>query len=163
MFQMIRSKALAAGAAVALTAGLAVAAIAQDGPQGRRGGPGDVGRGGFPLGQLDLTEAQRTQVRDVMQRHRDEMAEAGRRLRAAHDAQREAIETVPVNEALVRSTSQGLAAAQTDMAVLQARVHSEIHQLLTPEQQAKAKELKAQRESRQKQRQQRQRRRQQQQ
>jgi Spy/CpxP family protein refolding chaperone len=115
------------------------------------GGPG----GGFPgLAALDLSEAQRGQVRDAMQKHRGEMQEAGKRLRDAHQAQRAAVETVPVNEGLVRSTSQALANAQTDMALVQARVHSEVWTLLTPEQQVKAKELKAQRETRMKERQQ---------
>jgi protein CpxP len=139
MVRLIRSKLLMTGAATLLTVGMAALAFAQPEP-GRRG---EFRRGGFPgLAELDLTDAQRQQVRDVMQRHREEMQEVGRRLRAAYDAQRNAIETMPLNEALVRSTSQELAAAQTDMAILQARMHSEVFSLLTPEQQAKAKELK---------------------
>jgi protein CpxP len=149
MVRLIRSKFLMTGAATLLTVGMAASALAQPGP-GRRG---ESRRGGFPgLAALDLTDAQRQQVRDVMQRHREEMQEGGRRLRAAYDAQRNAIETVPVNEGLVRSTSQELAAAQTDMAILQARIHSEVFSLLTPEQQAKAKELKDRRAERMKQR-----------
>lgn len=149
--------AVTAGAAL-LATGLATTAFAQ-GP-GRRGGFGPGAgfggaRGGFPLGQLELTETQRQQVRDVMQRHRDEMQQAAQRLRDARDAQRKAIETFPVNEGLIRSTSQTLANAQTDMALVQARVRSEIWTLLTPDQQARAKELQAQRESRMRQRMQR--------
>jgi len=87
-----------------------------------------------------------------MQRYRDELQEAGKRLRAAHDAQREAVETLPVNEGLIRSTTQTLAAAQTDLALLRARIHSDVWAILTPDQQAKARELKAQREARLKQR-----------
>jgi protein CpxP len=157
-FPMIRrfrsTIAVTAGAAL-LAAGLGTAALAQ-GPEGRRGGrgfgPGFPGRGGFPLAQLDLSDAQRQQVRDVMQRHREDMQAIGQRLHEAHAAQRQAVETVPVNEALVRSTSQALATAQTDMALLQARIHSDVWNLLTPEQQAKAKELKATRAERMKQR-----------
>ena len=67
-------------------------------------------------------------------------------------AQREAATTMPVNEGLIRSTSQALAEAQTEMALAQARVHGEIWTLLTPEQQAKAKELRTQRENRMKER-----------
>ena len=145
--------AVTAGAAL-LATGLATAAFAQ-GP-GRRGGFGPgMGRGGFPLGQLELTDTQRQQVRDVMQRHREDMQQAGQRLRDARDAQRQAVETFPVNEGLIRSTSQTLANAQTDMALVQARVRGEIWTLLTPEQQARAKELQTQRESRMKQRMQR--------
>jgi Spy/CpxP family protein refolding chaperone len=60
-----------------------------------------------------------------------------------------------VDEGLIRSTSQQLAEAQADMAVLRARVHSEIWTLLTPEQRKKAEELKAQRDARIKERQER--------
>jgi protein CpxP len=148
MIRRFRSTiALTAGAAL-LAAGLGTAALAQD-QEGRRGGrgfgPGGPGRGGFPLAQLELTDAQREQVRTVMQRHREDMRTVGQRLREAHEAQRAAVETVPVNEALIRSTTQTLANAQTDMALVQARIHSDVWGVLTPEQQAKAKELKAQR------------------
>ena len=149
------SKVVMAGAALALVAGLAAGAHAQGDGQGKRGRFGGPGRGFPGFAALDLSEAQRGQVRDVMQRHRGEMQEAGKRLHEAHSAQRAAVETVPVNEGLVRSTSQALAEAQTDMALLQARVHSEVWTLLTPEQQQKAKELKAKRETRMKERQQR--------
>jgi Spy/CpxP family protein refolding chaperone len=150
MVRLIRSKTVVAGAIIAIVAALAAGVAAQGGGH-RRGGR--FGPGGFPgLAALDLTEAQREQVREVMQGHRDQMREAGTQLREAHAAQRAAVETVPVNEGLVRSTSQSLAAAQTEMAVLQARVHSAIWSVLTPEQQQKAKELKTKREARMKER-----------
>ena len=154
MIRGIHSKALMAAAVVLLVAGLGVVVHAQDGP-GRRGpfGHGGPGRGAMlGLAQLDLTDAQREQVRDVMQKYRPQMQESGKRLHDAHEAQRAAVETVPVNEGLVRSTSQTLANAQTDMALLQARIHSDVWSLLTPEQQEKAKQLKAQREVRMKER-----------
>lgn len=152
MIRGSRSRALAA--ALALVIGFAVGAYAQDDGPGRRGnfrrGPG---RGAFVgLAQLGLTDAQREQVRGVMDRHRGEMQEAGKRMHDAHEAQRAAAETVPVNEGLIRSTTQTLANSQTDMAILRARIHSDVWSLLTPEQQQKAKELKAQRETRAKER-----------
>ena len=150
MIRGIRSRSLVAGSAALLTVAVVSTVFAQGGPGprgNRRGGPGFPG-----LQQLNLTDTQREQVRDVMQRHRDEMQDAGRRLRAAHQAQQQAIQTVPVNEGLIRSTTQSLAAAETDMAILQARVHSDVWTLLTPEQQAKAKELREQRAARQEQR-----------
>ena len=155
MIRRFRSTiALTAGAAL-LAAGLGTAALAQA-PEGRRGGRGfghgGPGRGGFPLAQLDLSDAQREQVKAVMERHREDMQTLGTRLREAHDAQRAAVEAVPVNEGLIRTTSQSIAAAQTDMALLQARIHNDVWNVLTPEQQAKAKELKAQRQARAKER-----------
>lgn len=152
MIRGIRSKSLIAGTAFLLTAALVSTVFAQGGPgpRGDRRGPGFPG-----LQQLNLTDAQREQVRDVMQRYRNEMQETGRRLRAAHEAQQQAVQTVPVNEGLIRSTTQTLAAAETDMALMQSRIHSDVWTLLTPEQQAKAKELRDQRAARHQERQQR--------
>ena len=155
MIRRVHAKVLVAGAVILLVASFGSNLYAQgDGP-GRRGpfGRGGPGRGGFPvLAHLGLTDAQRDQVREVMERHQDQMREAGTRLRQAHEAQHAAIETMPVNEGLIRSTTQTLANAQTDMALLRARIHSDVWSLLTPEQQEKAKQLKAQRETRSKQR-----------
>jgi protein CpxP len=97
------------------------------------------------LRELNLSDAQRQQVRDIMQRHRDENRQAADRLRTAMEAQRKAVNTAPVDEGLIRSTSQALAEAQTEMAVQQARMQSEIFAILTPEQQDKARQLQAQR------------------
>lgn len=156
MVRQIRSKAAIAGAVLVLIAGLGASVWAQGDAPGRprRFGPGPRFHG---LRELDLSDAQREQVRAVMQGHREEMQAAGKRLHDAHENQRAAIETVPVNEALVRSTSQTLGEAQTEMALLRARIHSEVWSLLTPEQQQKAKELKEQRQSRLQRRQRRQR------
>jgi periplasmic protein CpxP/Spy len=158
LMRRIQSRALAVGAALLFVIGLGVAAHAQgdpggDGPGRRRGWFGGPGHRGFAgLARLDLTDTQREQVREVIGRHRTDMQEAGKRLREAHHAQRAAVETVPANEGLIRSTTQALANAQTDMALLQARIHNEVWSLLTPEQQEKAKQLKSERETRSKQR-----------
>jgi protein CpxP len=154
MIQRLRSRGLMIIGAFALAVGLGSAVYAQgDGPRHRGGFGFDGPRGaGLPLGALNLTDAQREQVKTVMQQHRNEMQAARKQLGDAFDAQRKAVETIPVNEGLIRSTSQTLATAQADLAVLRARVHSEIWSVLTPEQQAKAKELKSQREARMKER-----------
>jgi protein CpxP len=115
-----------------------------------RGGPGGVHRGGpfAMLRGLDLTQEQRAQVRQVMQSHRAEQQAVGQKLRAARQAQREAIGAAQFDEQAVRNTSAELAAVSADAAVLRAKVHSEVLAVLTPEQQAKAAELKAQRQQR---------------
>ena len=138
---------------VALMTGGAVALLAQGG-QGRGagaarpGGPGGPGgRGfaaGFALGQLDLSDAQKQQVRDIMQRHREQSKGTMERMQQAVQAQRAAINAVPVNEASVRQASAALAAVQADAAVDQARLHADIFSILTVEQQEKAKQLEAQ-------------------
>jgi Spy/CpxP family protein refolding chaperone len=133
----------------------------QAGPGGGPGGPGGFGHGRFgrrgpggPMGEfgllrgLDLTEDQRAQVRQVMQSHRDEFRAVGERLRAAQRAQQDAVTATPFDEQAVRARAAEVAAAQADEAVLRAKVHSDVFAVLTPEQQAKAAELKAQREQR---------------
>ena len=120
---------------------------------GGPGGPGGFGRGGFggPLGmlrQLDLTDDQRAQVRQVMDSHRDEQRAVGERVMAAHRAQRDVVTAAQFDEQAVRAKAAELAAAEADAAVLRAKVHSEVFAVLTPEQQAKAAELEAQREAR---------------
>jgi protein CpxP len=139
---------------VALMSGGAVALFAQAGP-GRGAGPfgpgGPGGRGfaaGFALGQLDLSDAQKQQVRTIMQRHREQSQATMQRMQQAMQAQRAAINQVPVNEAAVRQSAAALAAVEADMAVDQARLHADIFNVLTVEQQEKAKQLEAQAQSR---------------
>jgi periplasmic protein CpxP/Spy len=142
-----------------LTAVLAVllagAAYAQGpGPGGRGRGPDGFGRGiGLPLRALSLTDAQQQQIRTLTQQNRQQNRAAFDRLRTAMDAQRKAVGTIPVNEALIRATTQDLAEAQTEVAIQQARLQSEIFGLLTPEQQAEAKKLQSERETRRQERQ----------
>jgi protein CpxP len=123
------------------------------GPGGPFGGPGGFGRGGFggPLAmlrQLDLTEDQRAQVRQVRDSHRAELQAIGEKLRAAHKAQQDAVTAAQFDEQAVRTRAAELATLTADAAVLQAKVHSEVFAVLTPEQQAKAAELRAQRQAR---------------
>jgi periplasmic protein CpxP/Spy len=168
---MMRRRILAVTGAVAVAAMVATGVVHAQAPDGepgkparhaRRGpggpfGPGGFGpgfgRGGFGgpmamLRQLDLTEEQRTQVRQVMDGHRDELRAIGERLAAAHKAQHEAVTAATLDEQAVRAKSADLAQVMADAAVLRARVHSEVFAVLTPEQQAKAAELKTQREAR---------------
>jgi len=147
---------------VALMSGGAVALFAQGGP-GQRGagpfGPGGPGRrgfdAGFALGQLNLSDAQKQQVQSIMQQHRQQSQPVMQRMQQAMQAQRAAIDEVPVNEAAVRQAAAALAQVEADMAVEQARMHADIFNILTVEQQQKAKQLEAQAQSRAKERRQR--------
>jgi len=144
---------------VALMSGGAVALFAQGAP-GRGAGPHAPGarRGfdaGFALGQLNLSDAQKQQVRDITQRHRQQTQPTMQRLQEAMQAQRSAIDQVPVNEAAVRDAAAALAKVQADMAVEQARLHADIFNILTVEQQEKAKQLEQQAQARAKERRQR--------
>lgn len=161
---------LAAGF-IAVAAAAAVTVLkAQDGPgpwpgPGRHfGGPplgGPMGPGGpmgmlGPLGRglraLGLSDAQRDQVRTILQSHKDEFAPIGERMRAAHQGMRALIEADPADADAIRAKSQELAAVEADAAILGAKVRGEVFAVLTPEQQQKAKDLRATMEQRMQQR-----------
>jgi periplasmic protein CpxP/Spy len=110
---------------------------------------GEFGRG---LRELDLTDAQREQVRGIVQSNEAAFKEIGDRLRVARDGMDALITADAVDEAAIRAKSAEVAAVQADAAVLRARVRHDVFSVLTAEQQAKAKELRAQREARQKER-----------
>jgi Spy/CpxP family protein refolding chaperone len=109
---------------------------------------GPIARLGIPLGQLDLTDAQRQQVRGIVEGHRAEMRQLADRGREAHNAVRQASEAQPFDETAVRAASNGLALVMADGAVLRAKVRTEVMGVLTDEQRAKAAELRTQAEER---------------
>jgi Spy/CpxP family protein refolding chaperone len=147
---MTRFRTLMAGLAVAglLTGG---AAFAQ-GP--RAGGPGGHGRGmmgrdgGLALGGITLTQAQQDLIRDIRERHRQETQPAAAKVRELQEAQRKAVQAIPLDEGRIRAATLALADAQADLAVQQARLQNEIFATLTPEQQAQVTTARAEREAR---------------
>jgi len=117
------------------------------GPFGGRGGRGPFGPGGLELNQLNLSDTQRQQVREIRERYREQTQQVAQRLNAVAEKQRQAIETLPVNETLITSATQDMTAAQVEMAIQEARLNSEIWSVLTPEQQAQATKLRAERKA----------------
>ena len=154
---MSRLTKLAAGIGSLGLAALLVAPVTAQGPGGDRGrgahrGGAAMGmRGGLhglPLRGLDLNDAQREQVRAIVAARQAELQAIGQRMRTARDAQRLAVTRVPVDENEIRARVTELAAVQADAAILRARIHEQVQQVLTPEQQEKAKALQAERQSR---------------
>ena len=147
---MNRFRSLAWG--VALVALLATSvAYAQEPPGGGFGGRGGRGFGpggpGLALNELNLTDAQREQVREIRGRYREQIQTLSRRLGDLTAKQRQAIETVPVNETLITSATQDMTQAEVEVAVQEARINADIWSVLTPEQQAKATKLRAERKA----------------
>ena len=147
---MNRFRSLATG--VALVALLATSvAYAQEPPGGGFGGRGGRGFGpggpGLVLNELNLTDAQREQVREIRGRYREQIQTLSRRLGDLTAKQRQAIETVPVNETLITSATQDMTQAQVEVAIQEARINADIWSVLTPEQQAKATKLRAERKA----------------
>ena len=151
---------------VALVAGLTVVALGaqQQGPPpgrgpgfhggpggpggpgfGMMGGPGGRGGRGMMMGlrELNLTEEQKAQVKAVMDKHQADRKALGEKGRPLHEALQDAITADTFNADDIRAKALAAAAVQADEAVLRAQIHAEVFALLTPDQQAKAKQLKA--------------------
>jgi len=150
---MIRFRTVTAGVLVAgFLAGGAAFAQGAGGPgrpgsgrAGRFGGPGGPGELGLPLAQLNLSDSQRQQIRDLTRARRQDGEQVQARLRTAMDARRAAIEASPVNEGAIRATTADLVAAETEVAILEAHLRADVLALLTPEQQDQVKKLQAER------------------
>jgi protein CpxP len=142
-----------------LTAVVAVVGLLATGivafAQGPRGGPGGRGRGdgfgagglGIPLRQLNLTEAQKTQLEQIREQHRAEMETAMKKLATARQAQRAAIESVPADEAKITSLTQDLTQSEVDVAIQSARLNTAVWNVLTDAQRTELKKLRAERQA----------------
>ena len=142
-----KTKMTAVVAALGMVFGLGTAVSAQ--PRGPVGGEHRGMRGAFPgLGQLGLSDDQRQDVRRIMELHKSERQAIFQRLREARRAQSGAVMAVPLDEGAERARRAELAKGEADAAVLRARVHADVYNVLTPEQHEKAKALRAEREAR---------------
>ena len=147
---MNRFRSLATGVALValLATSVAYAQGQREGGFGGRGGRGfGPGAPGLMLNELNLTDAQRQQVREIRDRNREQSQAVSRHLGELAAKQRQAIETIPVNETLITSTTQDLTQAQVEMAIHEARLNADVWAVLTPEQQAKATKLRAERKA----------------
>jgi Spy/CpxP family protein refolding chaperone len=120
------------------------------GPGMRGGGPGGgpFGMMGPELRMLDLTDAQRQQVRAAFDAHKDELKAIGDRMQTARKALQDAIAADAFDETAIRAKAADVALVDADAAVLRAKMHAAVIAVLTPEQQQKAKELRGQMENR---------------
>jgi len=92
--------------------------------------------------KLDLTEAQRAQVQEILQRHREETRAAVRRTMAARRTVGDAATATPVDEAAIRAAAQAFGESEAELALLRARVRAEVWDVLTPDQRAKAEQMR---------------------
>lgn len=146
-----RRKVLAGGLGLLLVTGAALAAphAAEGQRRGGRGawmgGPAGVS---LPLGRLELTAEQREQVRSVRGENREAARTQLRELRGAREALAEAVSSPDVDEDRIRTLAADLGRLVGDAAVRRAEVHAAVWRILTPEQQARAEEIAAEREER---------------
>jgi len=121
--------------------------VGPGGPGGPFGGP--AGPGG-PMGmlpmlgrELNLTDAQRDQIKTIAQSHRDEWKGLGDRERTARMALNDAIIADTIDEAAIRQKSSEVAAVEADLSVARAHAHAEVMQVLTADQKAQLKSMQS--------------------
>ena len=108
-----------------------------EGRGGRRGGGGMRGEFGGPFGQLNLTDAQKEQMKQIATRYH-EAAKARRGGERRGEGRRGGFDpsTGVFDEAAVRAAAQARANAHVEQEVAHARMMHEMYNVLTPEQKA---------------------------
>ena len=124
------------------------------GRMGRRSGPPPGGQL-MHLRALDLSEAQRQQIRSIHEQNGEAAQAADQRVRVVRLALQDAVTADVLNEGAIRAVASELGIAEGDAAVQRAYVYAQVWQLLTPEQQVAAREAEAEMQQRMAQRQQR--------
>ena len=109
---------------------------------------GHEGHGmGFFAKYLDLTDAQRTQMKAVMQKEHTTMRPLMQQVHQLDQQLRQYVEGT-YDEAKVQALVSQQAQTLVQAKVQETRIHNELYQLLTPDQQAKMKEFEANHEAR---------------
>jgi len=143
--------------AFGVSAGVYAAAqnTSQDAPPFRGGrGPGGPGRFGGPGGPggpmamipplppfLNLTDAQKDQVKAIADSHAGDWKALADRARAAHEGLMAVEMTDPVDDGVIRQKSTEVASVEADMAVARAHARAEIFQVLTADQKAQLAQM----------------------
>lgn len=112
------------------------------GPTRAGGGPGAIVRG---LRQLELTDAQKSQVRDIMSQARADMAPLMQQVRATRQEVRSAIQSGATPATARSEALAALADVRKQLAEARQKTRAAIEGVLTPEQVEKLKTLRGNR------------------
>ncbi|MFZ0198617.1 MAG: Spy/CpxP family protein refolding chaperone [Candidatus Sulfotelmatobacter sp.] len=150
----IRVRLLIAALAVLLGGALARSQTTDTTPPPPRHGPG-FGMDGhimqFYAKLLNVTDDQKTQMKAVMQKERATLKPLMQQVRQL-DQQLKQYEEGTYDAAKVQAAVAQQAQTLVQLKVEETRIHNELYQLLTPDQQSKLKEFEANREARMQQR-----------
>jgi|SRR5579864_191986 len=151
--RLIRSRLLIAALAVLFASAIARSQTAEAAPPPPMH-EHEYGMGGhmghmleFFTDYLNLSDAQQAQIKAVLQKEHGTIKPLMQQLHQT-EAQLKQYELGAYDEAKVRALATQQAQTQVELTVQKTRIHSELFQLLTPEQQTKLKEFEANREAR---------------
>lgn len=99
--------------------------------------------GGMMLRGLDLTDAQKAQVKEIMEASKTKTQSLRESMKASRKALHELTANGQFDEAKVQAAATEQANISAQLMVERAKVQAQIYQILTPEQHAKAAEMKA--------------------
>ena len=102
---------------------------------------------GFFAKYLDLTDAQRTQMKGVMEKEHSTMKPLMQQVHQMDQQLKQYVEGT-YDEAKVQALVSQQAQTLVQVKVQETRIHNELYQLLTPDQQAKMKEFEVNHEAR---------------
>jgi Spy/CpxP family protein refolding chaperone len=143
--QLSRSKMWFAALAIVLVAGLAIAQP-HGGPRG-----GDFFGGpmlGFFTDYLDLSDAQRAQIKDIMTKEKPALEPLFKQEMQSHWQMMELVQSGGFDEAKAQAIAALGAQVHAQLEVQHARVASEAYQVLTADQKAKLAQFMAKRDQR---------------
>lgn len=138
---------LIAGLAVALLAAVAVSATVRHGHMRGHGVFGDhLLR--MATRELNLSDAQQQQMKDIIAKEKPNLRPLGQQMMQTHQQMMALITRNNFDEAKARDIASQQAQTRTEMEAQRARVASELFQVLTPDQKAKAVQLIQERQQR---------------
>jgi len=107
----------------------------------------DGHRMGFFAKQLNLTDDQKTQMKAIMQKEHPTMKPLFQQQHQIDQQLRQFVEG-PFDQAKVQALATQKAQVQAQLTVAETRIHNQLYQLLTPDQQSQLKQMQAKREAR---------------
>ena len=142
-FPKLSLKRFLIAAAISLVLPLAALGVGQRGDRCGVGPAMDGGKMSPYLRQLDLSEAQRDRVFEIMHGQAPAMREKVKAVRSAEESLRKLVVSTEYTEPKVRELSDGAARATADLTLARAKVEHQIYEMLTVEQRSQLAKLKA--------------------
>jgi periplasmic protein CpxP/Spy len=138
--------ALAAVMALAIAVPFAIAQSKDAGGQrhGMRGGEHMAGAG---FRKLDLTDAQKAQIKQIRESHSQSLSPLMEQIRSKRQEIRQASESGTFNEALVTQKLNEIAPLEAKLMGERSRLHQEMLSVLTADQKAKLEQAQAERKA----------------
>lgn len=132
-----RTKIIVAALAVLLVAAVAVSQTVRKARMADHEFPFGGHMLGFFADYLDLTDAQQDQIKQILAKEKPAIQPLLEQMSQSRHELRQLSQSGSFDEAKVRALATQQSAAMTELIVQKARIHSELFQVLTPEQKAK--------------------------